>query len=85
MAGVKIGDLTPLATIADSDVLVVVDVSEGTDGVTKKITFENLRTSEDSVTNASNSITSLRSNLTSETSTAFSQFITFAGAETGFE
>jgi hypothetical protein len=85
MAGVKIGDLTPLATIADSDELVVVDVSEGTDGVTKKITFANLRTSEDSVTTASNAITSLRSNLTSETSTAFSQFITFAGAETGFE
>ena len=48
MAGVKITELTELtgANASDSDVLVIVDVSEGVDGVTKYIEYGNLLASQ---------------------------------------
>lgn len=58
MAGVKITALNALATADDSDVLVVVDTSEGVDGTTKKITFSNFISRIDSVANASESLNS---------------------------
>lgn len=48
MAGVKITELTELtgANASDSDVLVIVDVSEGVDGITKYIEYGNLLASQ---------------------------------------
>lgn len=60
MAGTKITALNTLATPALTDVLVVVDVSEGTEGVTKKIAYGDfvtaLNTDIDSVGNADNAL-----------------------------
>lgn len=48
MAGVKISELDELtgANATDSDVLVIVDISDGVDGVTKKIKYGNLIASQ---------------------------------------
>jgi hypothetical protein len=62
MAGVKITALNPLATADDADVLVLVDVSDGPDGTTKKITYSNFISRIDSVEKATESLISETTN-----------------------
>jgi hypothetical protein len=83
MAGVKITALSPLATIADDDVIAVVDISEGNDGTTKKFTFGNFVSQ---ITNVSNSTTSQQSNTVAITNVTNSstQYIHFGDTTTGY-
>lgn len=84
MAGVKITALPSLATAADDDVFVLVDVSQGTDGTTKQISFSNLQGQIDSVQSASESLISDKILVTS-TNDATPSFLHFGDASTGYD
>ena len=75
MAGVKITELTELtgANASDSDVLVIVDVSAGADGITKYIKYGNLLASQIETAEKADQV-----NVGSSTENSYDNFLLFA-------
>ena len=87
MAGVKISALPASAAPAPDDELVIVDIDQGTDGTTKRLTFSTLEASLDLSSQAGIADNALQADeiLISTTSSASPSFLHFGDASSGYD